>query len=122
MLVYDYFTNDNNEAIKNLQHEMYEYSVDTIFTTVRRLFGTSDDTAFDYTFDEIIKLKEIDGFDHRLLQGAHDAIAAIFRYKVQENEAANFPVSIDPDEIQRYFDYREPLKTACKNEQMMIQY
>ena len=73
------FVGDTNETLKRVQHDCYGHKVGQLFTTARnryvracRFIGVETEV-----FQRIIK---INGFDHRVLQCAHDKIAAYYRF------------------------------------------
>jgi hypothetical protein len=84
MLVYSYFDGDNDEALKDLQYEMYSYSISTIFTHIKQIYLDNKYTILYLSDNEIEHLNKINGFSHHLLQSAHDMLAAVFRYKAKE--------------------------------------
>ena len=78
MIVIDEYTGDCNKHLKDVQHEMYGASVWKIFEMARKqtLFA---DALLMTNLASATKLREIRAFDHRVLQDAHDLLAAGFR-------------------------------------------
>jgi len=103
MIVGTSFKNDNNETLKNMQHEMYDYSISTIFLTVKHIYTGKSYSILYLTEDEIEKYRNIENCDHRLLQGTHDIIADVFRYKAQEGEFENDLFGVDNKQIENEF-------------------
>lgn len=73
------FSGDTNEVLKKVQHDLYSGMVVRLYTPPRdryldacRLIQTNTDLA--------IRLRSMEGFDHRTLQDIHDLIAAWFRF------------------------------------------
>jgi len=103
MLVCIEFTNDNYEALKDLQYEMYSYSISTIFTTAQNIYTNNTFSRLYITDDKAETYKSISNYDHRLLQNAHDTLAAVFRYKASEGKFENELFRTDNAEIQKQF-------------------
>jgi hypothetical protein len=80
MIVGDRFEGDNNDVLKWVQHDLYWTLLPMLFLYMknRYLWATSY-TGVDTDLSK--KIIEIDRFDHRVLQDAHDKIAAFFRYE-----------------------------------------
>ncbi len=80
MIVSDRFEGDNNEALKCVQHDMYWPLLPFLYTYPKGIYRQ----AISYTGvgTELYKtIGEIENFDHRVLQEAHDKIAAYYRYQ-----------------------------------------
>jgi hypothetical protein len=103
MLVYEYFENDNNEALMDLQYEMYSYSISTIFEEIKRIYLDNQYTILYLSKDEIEKIKKIDSFDHRLVQSAHDIMAAVFRFQEKKGIFEKELFEQDNSEIKELF-------------------
>jgi len=104
MIVCTSYKDDNNENLKNIQFEMYSYSVSTIFCKAQRIY-TDNFYAYLYlTEDEVQVLKNIDNYDHRLLQYAHDTLAAVFRHQADEGKFENELFGIDNNEIKKQLE------------------
>jgi hypothetical protein len=84
MLVFEYFLGDNNDDLKDLQSAMYSYSISTIFSEIKRLYLDNPFTELYLSPDEIKSFYSIENYDHRLIQGVHDHIAAVFRFQAKE--------------------------------------
>jgi len=83
MLVYTYFEGDDNEPLKDLQHEMYDYSISTIIEEVKAYYLNNKCASRYFSNDEGEIFSKKESFDHRLIQDTHDMIAAVFRYQVK---------------------------------------
>jgi hypothetical protein len=73
------FEGDNNETLKWIQHDTYSRNVGMLFwyarehyTQAARLVGVQTELAE--------RIARADQFDHRVLQDAHDEIAAYYRF------------------------------------------
>lgn len=75
------FSEDDNETLKIIQHDVY--STSPIASKCIDVFVRSCETIsqFDILYD---KMRELKSFDHRTLQEAHDHIAAYFRFSCKE--------------------------------------
>lgn len=82
MIVGNRFENDNNEVLKNVQVKSYGQSLSLIFDVAKKQYITAD-SILQANHPNIPLLNKINSFDHRVLQAAHDTIAAAFRYKNQ---------------------------------------
>jgi hypothetical protein len=115
MLCYEYFNGDINESLFNMQHEMYTYSVSSIIEEIKRIYLDNRYTTLYLTPEEIELYRTSEKRDHRLIQSAHDIIAAVFRYKHKngdfekelfddaDNSALNYfgNIYIDTDFLQK---------------------
>ena len=91
MIVSSAYSGDNNELLKNVQHEAYSKNVLLIFTTARSALIRNESLARANLL-LIDKLRSIDRIDHRVLQNAHDILAATYRYECQKNgETCDLP-------------------------------
>ncbi len=80
MIVGDRFEGDNNEILKCIQHDLYWTLLPLLFSHMRDRYLW----AIRYTEVNTVlsqRIINIDRFDHRVLQNAHDKIAAYFRYE-----------------------------------------
>jgi len=105
MIVYSYFFNDNDEKLKDLQHSMYSYTISTMFEKIKNVYLDNRYANLYFSDEEKESIKNIEGFDHQLVQDAHDKIAAVFRYKAKEGDFAKelFETKSN-DEIKSFFD------------------
>ena len=103
MLVYSYFEGDDDDAMKNLQYEMYEYSISTVIEKMKYI-NLSNPNIIQYFSKDIMKLfRRTESFDHRPIQGTHDIIAATFRFKVKNGGFDNEVPDKKNDEIKSLF-------------------
>ena len=79
MIVGDSFAGDTNVKLMWIQHDLYRELVVYLFTQARerysaavRLVGVNTELR--------LRVATVEGFDHRVLQGAHDKIAAYYRF------------------------------------------
>ena len=79
MIVSEVFLGDNNTALKWVQHDLYPRSVAVIFEVARRTMVLADAVLL-ANLELVAKAKAIERFDHRVLQDAHDILAARFRH------------------------------------------
>ena len=82
MIVGNRFQNDNNELLKNIQKESYGKTLSLIFNVAKKQYIAAD-SILQANHPNIPLLNKINSIDHRVLQAAHDNIAAAFRYKNQ---------------------------------------
>ena len=92
MIVTNCFPGDSNDKLKWIQHELYGLSLKHLvnFAELRylsavRLVGVETELAK--------RLRSKDSFDHRVLQDAHDKIAAHYRYK--HDSGGQMPLPMD---------------------------
>ena len=79
MIVCCEYENDDNELIKDVQHDEYMRSVGRIFQAARSALSKAD-AILGTNLLVVEKARSIDRFDHRVLQSSHDIMAAAFRY------------------------------------------
>jgi hypothetical protein len=109
MLVFPYFEGDNNKTLMDLQYEMYDYSISTIFEKVKQIYLENRYSVLYLSEEEKEKIKSVDNFDHRLIQKTHDILAAIFRFKMKEGLYEKELFENDKDSTKEFFDsiYRD---------------
>lgn len=74
------FPGDDNRVLKYVQHAVYGEMVGRLFSGPRdRYLNAARLLRVDNEF--VQKLRAMTSFDHRTLQGAHDRIAAFFRFR-----------------------------------------
>ncbi len=100
MIVCQVYPNDNNKILKQVQHEHYLKLVGFLFDYVKNRFLKAANLLL-HNSASIEKLKEWDSFDHRVLQEAHDIIAAKYRYQYDDGGQIDFLVSIPQEDIYR---------------------
>ena len=100
------YKNDNNKIIEKMQYHFYDYCISTIFDMIK-IFVLNKRYCKLY-FDDIErdKMREIDSFDHRLLQTCHDDLAAVFRYYADQGKYEKSLFEISNNEIRSFFDYK----------------
>lgn len=100
MIVCDYFPEDGNELLKNVQHDEYSNSVLKIFQAARGVFveATQRLDVGQAIAERVLAVKS---FDHRVLQNAHDIIAAFFRCHLD----AGCPDLPEVEQSAAYLDY-----------------
>lgn len=79
MILSEEFQGDDNSRLKAVQHDLYPESVAAIFDTARRAMVLADAVLMT-NLELVRKAKAITHFDHRVLQAAHDILAARYRY------------------------------------------
>ena len=88
MIVTDVFFDDTNKNLKYAQHDAYFQSVTSIFKAAReRIVNAARLLEVELPFVE--KLLDIETFDHRVLQDAHDILAAVYRLKATQFSSTN---------------------------------
>ncbi|MBN9658798.1 MAG: hypothetical protein J0H49_11515 [Acidobacteria bacterium] len=79
MMVNPEFPGDNNHVVMDIQHSMYNEIVVRLFTGPRDRYLAA--ATLLRVEDELSQaLRDMNGFDHRTLQLAHDRMAAWFRF------------------------------------------
>ncbi len=105
MMVGSEFPGDNNDTFMNVQHAVYSEIVVRLFTGPRDRYLVA--AALLRLETELVKrLRSMDGFDHRTLQGAHDQIAAFFRFSRDDGGQ----LQLGESEV----DYRRRLEEAWR--------
>ncbi|MGI6614986.1 MAG: hypothetical protein ACOX30_03020 [Dethiobacteria bacterium] len=80
MIVSDRFKGDTNEALKWIQDDTYWSLLPYLYTFPKGIYRQA--ISFTGVETELYKInREIESFDHRVLQDAHDKIAAYYRYQ-----------------------------------------
>ena len=79
MIVGKVYSGDNNETLKWVQHDLYSQIMPEIFRRPKERFVKAA-RLVEYQQPLIDILKNITSFDHRVLQNAHDIVAARYRY------------------------------------------
>jgi hypothetical protein len=80
MIINEAFEGDLNKLLKNIQHDEYGRSVGRIFEAARsELIHAA--AVLDAKLPLVDNARAVKNFDHRVLQDAHDIIAAAYRYR-----------------------------------------
>jgi len=91
----DVFEGDNNEVMKLIQHDIYNDLLGYLFSYSASRY--LDDIKYTWISPDFVpKIRNLNGFDHRTLQGAHDLIAAYFRYLLSDS----FPQNLFPEKFE----------------------
>ncbi len=77
------FQGDDNKLVMDIQHNAYSQLVGMIFHHAAMRFVQAAELV-EFRNPLVVKLESIKVFDHRVLQNAHDYIAAWFRYSVPD--------------------------------------
>lgn len=80
MIIGESYISDNNKALKVAQHETYSHNVVAIFEMARSEFVRAD-AILNAQLLIAETAESINKFDHRVLQDAHDIMAASYRYR-----------------------------------------
>ena len=72
------FSNDSNAVLKNVQFELYGEMLVRLYSLPRDQYLSACQLVQAET-DLAVRLRSMESFDHRTLQGTHDVIAAWFR-------------------------------------------
>lgn len=73
------FVGDTNKTLMDVQHDMYGQTLWHLFESARRRYLSSAG-LLNVTSDLTKLLRSVQSFDHRVLQSAHDKIAAYYRF------------------------------------------
>lgn len=79
MIIARCFLNDDNDLLKDVQHHLYRESVYRLFDAARRALVRADEVLG----TKLLIAEQaaaVDRFDHRVLQAAHDIMAATYRH------------------------------------------
>ena len=79
MIVGDSFAGDTNVKLMWIQHDLYRELVVYLFTQARERYSAAVRLGGVNT-ELRLRVATVEGFDHRVLQGAHDKIAAYYRF------------------------------------------
>lgn len=97
MIIGYMFEGDNNETLKVIQSREYMNLVGGLLRASVEFHMNDYINIWQRPFF-LQKIKNLKGFDHRVLQQSHDLIAASFRYLfVTRNEVNEYPSDLDYD-------------------------
>lgn len=88
MIVFNVYEHDTNEVLKLAQHDCYGGKVAHMFAQAQRRFIQAD-MILQTNLPIIKEIHPIDRIDHRVLQDAHDIIAAAYRYDCDDGGQLN---------------------------------
>jgi hypothetical protein len=91
------FPSDDNDLLKDVQHDLYLESVDRLFDAARKALVRADEILGTQLLI-VEQAKAIDRFDHRVLQGAHDILAATYRHRDDDGGQLRL---LEPPEVLR---------------------
>jgi len=100
MWVASRFPGDDWTSVMWIQHDMYGPFLWELFDIARRKYIDAERTLGVNTVSGIL-VKPEDGFDHRVLQDAHDMIAARFRFLNQDRMHPELPFEGQKDDRKR---------------------
>jgi hypothetical protein len=84
------YPSDDNDLLQNVQHALYSRHVFELFDAARQaMVWAADVLNADLLVAE--KARTVERFDHRVLQDAHDIMAASFRHKCDVGERYRLP-------------------------------
>lgn len=83
MILSESFVGDNNATLKSIQHQLYAGLLFYLFDYPRRRFIEAC-KLLEQDLELAERLEVTSSFDHRVLQDAHDIIAARYRYIEEE--------------------------------------
>ena len=97
MIVGSEFPGDGNQTLKHIQHDLYSGLVGYLYHYAReRYLKAAGFVGVDTELARILRDKP--SFDHRVLQGAHDQIAAFYRFA--HDDGGQIPLGIGPQEYE----------------------
>lgn len=80
MIIGRAYPSDDNDLLQNVQHDLYSRHVFELFDAARKaMIWAADVLNADLLVAE--RARTVERFDHRVLQDAHDIMAAAFRRK-----------------------------------------
>lgn len=80
MIIAEVFEGDQNRVLKNVQHDEYGHSIWRMFESARSEFIHAD-AVLVTRLPIVEQARAVKSFDHRVLQDAHDIIAAAYRFR-----------------------------------------
>jgi hypothetical protein len=90
LIVGQMFENDDDDELAWKQHDVYDQALIIIVSCCNQLVSFAKSVLQDTVHDE---WGTCNHFDHRVLQGAHDTLAAAWRFR---NDARQFTLPFDP--------------------------
>lgn len=106
MIVSDYFPGDTNDTLKWIQHDAYDQLITELvrqprarYLAAAHLIGVETELAQ--------RLRDLKGFDHRVLQATHDTIAAYYRFAHDHRGQVPLPFDDTPYTVIWEQDWRE---------------
>lgn len=88
MMVFNVYEHDTNEVLKWAQHDCYGGKVTHMFEQTKRRFIQAD-MILQTNLPIIKEIRAIERLDHRVLQDAHDIIAAAYRHRHDDGGQLN---------------------------------
>ena len=88
MMVFNVYQDDNNQVLKLVQHAHYGGKVTHMFRQAKLRFILAD-MILQANLPIIKEIRAIEQLDHRVLQDAHDIIAATYRYRHDDGGQLN---------------------------------
>jgi hypothetical protein len=83
MIICDAYPSDDNGLLKTVQHDAYPRSVAQLYETAREALLWAD-KVLETRLLIAEKARDTTRFDHRVLQDAHDILAAAFRHSCDD--------------------------------------
>lgn len=80
MIVSEDFEGDNNFKLKDVQHGLYGHVQSRVLQACSETLRLAAE-LFDLDLEYVERLRNLKGFDHRVLQDMHDLLAASYRFK-----------------------------------------
>lgn len=99
MIYTNVFNGDSNESLKRAQISVYGNAISKMFEVCWRQYVFAAN-LLQLTDAVGQRLKEITSFDHRILQDAHDIVAAYYRFEHGDN--MQICLSEEPCSIEQY--------------------
>lgn len=83
MIIFRVYDNDCNKVLKRVQHDEYMRSIVSIFNVAKTALVRAD-AIIGSDLLIVEEARAVTTFDHRVLQDAHDIIAAAYRYQYDD--------------------------------------
>jgi len=83
MIICKVYPSDDNKTLKRIQNDHYSSYVSELFSAAKKKFIQAD-AILNANLKITASAKIIEHFDHRVLQDAHDIIAATYRYRFDD--------------------------------------
>jgi hypothetical protein len=104
MIITEIFEGDQNRVLKNIQHDEYGRSIGRMFESARSELIHAD-AVLATNLPIVEQAKAVKNFDHRVLQDAHDIIAAAYRFRHDDSCQLQLLESIDIQTIRYLRDW-----------------
>ena len=119
MIVASIFEDDGDKDLMNMQADAYGYALRTIVRTCNRFARFSIAVLNDTVHHEWGQIEDV---DHRTLQGAHDLLAAVWRFSNDSRQGSlPFPEEANmPTPETRWLEWLQEEISSWMNEPLLV--